>query len=520
VPPEEFILLAEESGLIGHLTENILRRAFAAASIIPDHLTLAANISPIQFHDPSLPAHIHAAVEQGGFPFNRLVLEITESALVGNIDQARAIANELKSSGIRLALDDFGTGYSSLQHLQSLPLDELKVDASFIRSMTNTRESRKIVAAVIGLGNSLGLTTVAEGVESKTQADMLLWLGCDLGQGWLYGKPMPAEELPAILSKQTLLPCTGRLRTMASEEHPSSFIEALPAQRLAQLQAVYDGAPMGLCFLDLNLRYRSVNNHLARMNNIPVADHLGRRVSDLFPTLYAKFEPYLRRAFKGESLSGIEVRVPMPNAHGMHSTFLHSYEPARDEAGEIVGVSLAVVDITERKLAEELLRSNNGNGRSRDRADHVSREIETQLQAIIAAVPIGLVITEAPSGRIVMCNAHAENVLRRPIRPMENIAEYRRSGAMHSNGHPFEPHEYPLARALMQGKQIGPEELLYRRGDGTCIWIRATASPIYGIHGKITGGVIAIQDVEEVEHEMPKLLQLISDLKREQEVHA
>ena len=193
VLPDDFIPLAEKTGLNGLLTGNLLRSVFAVANNIPEHLTLSVNISLTQLSDRSLPRHIRLAAEQAHFPLSRLILEITESALVGNTEHAYLIANELKEQGSCLALDDFGTGYSSLRHLQALPFDELKVDASFIRSMTHTRESRKIAAAVIGLGNSLGLVTVAEGVEHQTHADMLLWLGCERGQGWLYGRPVPPQ---------------------------------------------------------------------------------------------------------------------------------------------------------------------------------------------------------------------------------------------------------------------------------------------------------------------------------------
>jgi len=113
---------------------------------------------------------------------------------------AQKIAHALKAMGCRLALDDFGTGYSSLRHLQALPFDELKIDRSFVKAMTNTRESRKIVAAIVGLGHSLDLITVAEGVEMKEQAEMLLHLGCQLGQGWLYGKPSTADAIPGMVA--------------------------------------------------------------------------------------------------------------------------------------------------------------------------------------------------------------------------------------------------------------------------------------------------------------------------------
>src|SRR6202012_2935490 len=123
---------------------TLLRSVFAAATNLPEHLTLSVNISLTQLNDHSLPKHIRVVAEQAKFPLPQLILEITESALVGDTEHPYLIAQELKEQGSRLSLDDFGTGYSSLRHLQALPFDELKVDASFVRSMTHTRESRKI----------------------------------------------------------------------------------------------------------------------------------------------------------------------------------------------------------------------------------------------------------------------------------------------------------------------------------------------------------------------------------------
>ena len=205
IPPDEFIPMAEETGCIAEMTEQLLRQVFAVADVIPQHVSISVNISPLQFRDGGLAHEVERMVRAGGFPLERIVLEVTESALMGNIMQARAIAGELKELGVRLALDDFGTGYSSLRHLQALPFDELKVDAGFVRSMGVTLESRKIAAAVVGLGQSLGLCTVAEGVETRNQAEMLLWLGCDQAQGWLYGRPVPAEKLAEIVARETLL---------------------------------------------------------------------------------------------------------------------------------------------------------------------------------------------------------------------------------------------------------------------------------------------------------------------------
>jgi EAL domain-containing protein (putative c-di-GMP-specific phosphodiesterase class I) len=191
-------------------------------------------------HYLSLPRQIRDLAEDHGFPPQRLTVEITESALVNNLDRAQKIAIELREMGCSLALDDFGTGYSSLTHLQALPFSKLKIDRSFVKSMTEKRESRKIVAAVVGLGHSLDMITVAEGVETKEQADILLWLGCELGQGWLYGRPLPAEHIPSTIAASPLTLSTQSLASGGGSLRVSG-LEALPAQRSAQLQAIYDG---------------------------------------------------------------------------------------------------------------------------------------------------------------------------------------------------------------------------------------------------------------------------------------
>ncbi len=199
VPPGEFVPIAEDIGLIGPMTECLLRRACRIATMWSPELLLACNVSPLQLRDRGLPAMVQSILDETGLPAHRLELEITESALVGDIDLARDLLGELKALGVRLALDDFGTGYSSLRHLQMLPFDKLKIDASFVRAMDSDIESRKIVAAVVGLGQSLGLVTVAEGVEGAGTAALLRDLGCDIGQGWLFGRPGSAETISAML---------------------------------------------------------------------------------------------------------------------------------------------------------------------------------------------------------------------------------------------------------------------------------------------------------------------------------
>jgi PAS domain S-box-containing protein len=357
IPPSDFIAIAERDGWIDELTRQVLLKALTAASAIPDPLTLAVNISPVQLRDRSLPEQIRGIARNAGFPLSRLMIEITESALVDDLDSASAIAAELKAMGCRLALDDFGTGYSSLHHLQSLPFDKLKVDRSFVSTMVEKRDSRKIVAAVVGLGQSLGLTTVAEGIETQEQAEIMLWLGCDLGQGYFYGRPMPAEHLAASVAADRH--GIVAIKRSAWKRISAIHLDVSPAQRLAQLQAIYDGAPVGLAFIDKQLRYVNLNKRLADINGFAVEDHLGCQISRMLPEIFPQVEPYLKRALGGEAICEIEVKTASTG-----QTRLVSYQPARDEAGEIVGVAIAVMDVTERRRTEDALEASEAHYRS------------------------------------------------------------------------------------------------------------------------------------------------------------
>ena len=218
-----FIPVAEESGLIAELSETLMRKAFEdAASWDPD-LKLSVNISPRQLSDPWLASKILKLVDETGLEPSRLELEITESAMVENLEIAQAVIATLKDRGVRLALDDFGTGYSSLAHLRALPFDRIKIDRSFVISLNKNPESWTIVKAIVNLGESLGVPITAEGVESGAIELRLKGLRCELGQGWFYGEPLPADETERLLSDHGLLAGPGpgeatgdrRLRSVA-----------------------------------------------------------------------------------------------------------------------------------------------------------------------------------------------------------------------------------------------------------------------------------------------------------------
>lgn len=342
--PRNFISLVEEYGLINRLTEQVFRKAFRSGSLVPAPLFLSVNISPIQLRDLSLPIRIRQMADEEGFPLDRLTVEITESALLVDLESAGTIARELKAIGCRLALDDFGTGYSCLSHLQGLPFHILKIDRSFVHSMTKSRESRKIVAAVVGLAHALCLDAVAEGIETEEQAEILLRLGCRLGQGWLYGHPLTADKIPEMIAAD---PVSVMAKAFSGADPQSaSALESLPTLRLAQLQAIYDGAPVGLSFLDHNLRYVSINQRLATMNGDSVSAHIGRSVEEMYPKWYPSYEPYLLRALQGEATAGVEVIKTGARGMDWPMRTLVSYQPVRDEDNDVIGVSVSVVNLS------------------------------------------------------------------------------------------------------------------------------------------------------------------------------
>jgi diguanylate cyclase (GGDEF)-like protein len=192
VPPAIFIPLAEQLGLVTDLTSCILRQACRDARSWDKDVRLAVNIWPEQLQDPILPTRILGILSEENFPPSRLEIEITESALMGDIEMAKSVVTTLQALGITVALDDFGTGYSSLYHLRELKFDKLKIDRSFVHSMRENQESAKIVDAILGLAKSLGVPAVAEGIEDAEDLRRLAERGCDYAQGYFFSKAVPA----------------------------------------------------------------------------------------------------------------------------------------------------------------------------------------------------------------------------------------------------------------------------------------------------------------------------------------
>jgi diguanylate cyclase (GGDEF)-like protein/PAS domain S-box-containing protein len=203
VPPDEFIPLAEESSLILSMGEWVLREACLEAITWQKPLRIAINVSPIQFRHGDLPTLVHSVLLQTGLAPGRLELEITEGVLIDDFSRAVSILRRLKSLGVQIALDDFGTGYSSLSYLHAFPFDKIKIDRSFISEVDSNRHSIAIVRAVIGLGRSLGIPVLAEGVETEAQHVFLAREGCHEVQGYLTGRPREISEYAALVGLKT-----------------------------------------------------------------------------------------------------------------------------------------------------------------------------------------------------------------------------------------------------------------------------------------------------------------------------
>jgi predicted signal transduction protein with EAL and GGDEF domain len=204
VLPSEFIPLAEQIELIVPLGEWVLRQACHQAASWPGQQRIAVNISPVQFRSPRLLPCILAALASSGLPPQRLELEITETVLLSDDRETIDLLHQLRRHGVRVSLDDFGTGYSSLGYLRRFPFDKMKIDRSFVQDLGSNKDTAAIVRALIDLANNLGMTTTAEGVETREQLDWLRKECCTEIQGYLISRPVPQQDIRRLLDRDQL----------------------------------------------------------------------------------------------------------------------------------------------------------------------------------------------------------------------------------------------------------------------------------------------------------------------------
>ncbi|MDP9219172.1 MAG: EAL domain-containing protein, partial [Actinomycetota bacterium] len=211
--PDEFLPLAEQSGLMRDLTTAVLVQSLdqvRAWRVSGRYLSVAVNLSASSLVDLELPQRVSDLLLSRGLPADCLELEITEDFLMGDRERAREILTEMRALGIRVSVDDFGTGYSSLAYLRELPIDQLKLDRSFVLPMSEDPRAAAIVRSTIDLAHSLGMTLVAEGVEDEVTAGQLALSGCDESQGFYFSRALPAADLEQWLDQRELTPALVR----------------------------------------------------------------------------------------------------------------------------------------------------------------------------------------------------------------------------------------------------------------------------------------------------------------------
>ena len=209
IGPVEFIPLAEETGLIIPIGEWVIHEACRRARDWPDDISVAVNVSPKQFSASGLSQTILQALSHSGLSPSRLELEITESIFISNVEATLSTLHGLRNLGVRIALDDFGTGYSSLSYLRSFPFDKVKIDRSFVKDLASDANAHAVIRAITTLADALGMETLAEGVERQEELDILRAEGCQNIQGYLYGRPMTANDVGEMLAFQTSAPAAS-----------------------------------------------------------------------------------------------------------------------------------------------------------------------------------------------------------------------------------------------------------------------------------------------------------------------
>ena len=212
VSPVRFIAVAEETGLIGPIGDWVIRTAVAQNVAWQcagyGQLRLSVNLSAYQFGQPELVESIAAVLQEHAMESHQLEIELTESMVMKDVESAIGVLRNLKALGVKLSIDDFGTGYSSLSYLKRFPIDELKIDQSFVQDIAVNSDDAAIVLAIISLAHSLRLRVIAEGVETASQLDFLRHHGCDEIQGYHFSRPLPAAELGQLLLQEKRLPPT------------------------------------------------------------------------------------------------------------------------------------------------------------------------------------------------------------------------------------------------------------------------------------------------------------------------
>ena len=352
VSPAMFVPIAEESGLILSIGQWVIETAceqLAHWQCRPDlsHLSLSVNVSASQFRHNDFVDQVLASVHAHGLHAHSLKLELTESLLVYDMDSIIEKMSVLKSHGLGLSLDDFGTGYSSLSYLKRMPLDQLKIDQAFVRDVMTDPNDKAIARTVIGLGHSLGLMIIAEGVEQAEQRDFLFDSGCDAYQGYLLSRPLAIQELEVFMVSMGGCAHPLQQEPVAAQatQHPGARDDA------ATLLSIAEAIPAMIAVTSADERYRFVNRAFERFLARPSIEVIGSTTRQVLgPIEYERSTPWIRRVQAGETVSfekSYQDREPP-----MHVAI--SFIPLRSSTGAYDGYVTVGQDVTHQR--EEAVR--------------------------------------------------------------------------------------------------------------------------------------------------------------------
>ena len=333
--PDDFISAMEHYGLLNDLTAMLLEYGLTAAIAWPEDLYLSINVSPSQLKGKLLPEIIKNIAERFRFNLSRLKIEITETALIDDIDTARAEVESLSEMGCTIAMDDFGTGCSSLAWLIQLPASTIKIDVSFIRSMLDKKDSRKIISSVVSLGRSLDMSVIAEGVETNEQAEMLREMGCECAQGYLFGKPMPAEETYRFLTAAPVISSHRRIARLSLD------------QRAHQISSMYAAPGVCICFLSPELFIVDASDTFAQRIGLAPRELINRHIFEVIPTESERL--VWLQGFREKGLPYPPYQVKLPGGF-VDLVMLTRIE---DEGKDLLGFCLFGVDIISWLKAEK-----------------------------------------------------------------------------------------------------------------------------------------------------------------------
>lgn len=461
IRPDEFIPVAEEVGLLDQMLGSFIQASLAAASAWPDHMVLAFNVSPSQLRQQGLPELVQNLADKAGFPLSRIHVEITETAMFSDQVVARNLLQQLRGMGVSIALDDFGTGHSSLTWLQTLPFSTIKLDTSFVRSMLEDRHSLKIVSAIVGLGQNLGLSVIAEGVESEQQARHLAKIGCDLAQGYLFSPPARAEHVPELIEKLSPTKTTmGRL--------PLSL-----DRRLAQMAALHKSDAITIAFLDVELRIVDFNTAFLSRLMQPGERLIGRRITELLPNVSARIDELNFQRAAPRAAPMFEFDTPSGG------TELIGIQLLFDEADELLGYSVFGLDITERKKIEAALQASE---------DHHRHTQELSLAMPWTADPNGRFIEISPRTPVMQQGV--------PVNELQNLGWLE-----HVHSDHVDKARHAWMNALRTGENYDIEFLLHM-GEGVFRWHHAYATPRRDANGRIVlwyGTTVDINERKQLE---------------------